>query len=223
MRLFQRISDILAANLNEMIDAFEDPETMLKQAIREMETSLDTATSSAARSIAGEALLRKKVASHEAEARRWRERAERAVNSGDDDRARRCLGRKQEHETLARALGDHVERARESNAGLRRQVDAMRAKLDEARRKLATLTARRRAADACRNMAGTTAKWGTTPHGFARFARLSHQLDLAEAEADACVQLLDPPAADLDTMWADLDRDAAIEAELDVIKAGQAT
>jgi hypothetical protein len=31
MRLFRRIGDIISANLNEMIDHFEDPEKMLKQ------------------------------------------------------------------------------------------------------------------------------------------------------------------------------------------------
>ena len=32
MRLFQRIGDIIAANLNDLVDRFEDPEVMLKQA-----------------------------------------------------------------------------------------------------------------------------------------------------------------------------------------------
>ena len=30
MRLFQRIGDIIAANLNDLVDRFEDPEVMLK-------------------------------------------------------------------------------------------------------------------------------------------------------------------------------------------------
>ena len=44
MRLFQRIGDIIAANLNDLVDRFEDPEVMLKQAIREMETMIESAT-----------------------------------------------------------------------------------------------------------------------------------------------------------------------------------
>ncbi len=36
MRLFKRIGDIISANLNDLTDHFEDPEAMLRQAIREM-------------------------------------------------------------------------------------------------------------------------------------------------------------------------------------------
>jgi phage shock protein A len=220
MRLFRRITDILAANLNEMIDAFEDPETMLKQAIREMETSLDSAAGSAARSIASESLLDKEHAGHEEEARRWRQRAEQAVAAGDEDHARRCLARKHEHETLSRALADHLARAREVNAGLRRQVDAMRAKLAEARRKLATLTARLRAADACRCLAGAESIRRNRFDGFAGFERVRAQADLAEAEADAITRMYDCPAGDLESEWTALERDAAIEEELRTIKGG---
>lgn len=34
MSFFKRVSDILSANLNEYAEKFEDPEKMLKQAIR---------------------------------------------------------------------------------------------------------------------------------------------------------------------------------------------
>ena len=34
MGLFKRISDIISANLGELADQYEDPEKMLKQAIR---------------------------------------------------------------------------------------------------------------------------------------------------------------------------------------------
>ena len=36
MGLFQRISDIISANLGELAEGFEDPEVMLKQAIRNL-------------------------------------------------------------------------------------------------------------------------------------------------------------------------------------------
>ena len=68
MRLFQRIGDIIAANLNDLVDRFEDPEVMLKQAIREMETMIEGATGGAARAIAGERLLARDLSDHERKA-----------------------------------------------------------------------------------------------------------------------------------------------------------
>ena len=68
MRLFQRISDIIAANLNDLVDRFEDPEAMLRHAIREMETMIEEATGGAARAIAGERLLARDLRDHEQKA-----------------------------------------------------------------------------------------------------------------------------------------------------------
>jgi phage shock protein A len=221
MRLFRRISDILTANWNDMVDRFEDPEVMLRQAIREMECSLEQVTGSTARAIASENLLVKEQASHQDESRQWRERAEQAVAANDDELARRCLMRKREHETLARALDDHLRTAREANAGLRRQVDAMRAKLAEAKRKLATLTARRRAADARRGLAGLALEGRGELDGFSRFQRLRERLDVAEAEAEAITRLCGEPEEELEAECIGREMDAAVEAELAALKAGR--
>ena len=39
MGLYRRFGDIISANLNELLDRFEDPEKMLRQVVREMEES----------------------------------------------------------------------------------------------------------------------------------------------------------------------------------------
>ncbi|MHC4666592.1 MAG: PspA/IM30 family protein, partial [Planctomycetota bacterium] len=52
MGIFSRISDIISANLNDMVEGFEHPERMLKQAVREMETTIDQALQSTAKTIA---------------------------------------------------------------------------------------------------------------------------------------------------------------------------
>ena len=39
MKLFHRVGYILSANLNDLVDRCENPEQMLRQAVREMETS----------------------------------------------------------------------------------------------------------------------------------------------------------------------------------------
>jgi phage shock protein A len=70
MRLFRRVGDIIAANLNELVDRFEDPEVMLKQAIREMETMIEVATGAAARAIAGERLLARDLSNHQEKSQR---------------------------------------------------------------------------------------------------------------------------------------------------------
>ena len=81
MGLFKRISDIISANLGEMAEEWEDPEVMLKQAVREMEQSIQTATQETARTLANEKKLVKELANNESEAKQWKARAEKAVDN----------------------------------------------------------------------------------------------------------------------------------------------
>ena len=52
--LFKRISDVIAANLNDLVDRVEDPERMLHQLICDMEEELCAVRESVAAAIADE-------------------------------------------------------------------------------------------------------------------------------------------------------------------------
>src|SRR5436190_74324 len=96
MGIFKKINDIISANLNDLTDSWENPEQMLRQAIREMEESIGAATRETARALANEKLLGKELEKNRSQARRWEERAEQAVSAGDDELARKALKRKKE-------------------------------------------------------------------------------------------------------------------------------
>ncbi len=218
MRLFQRIGDIVAANLNDLVDRFEDPEVMLKQAIREMESMIEGATGGAARAIAGERLLARDLSDHEAKGARWRARAEEAVMNADDDLARQAIARAQEHEVMAQALVQQRTSAEQSAQALRGQVAAMRAKQAEARRKLASLTARRQVAQSGRALHGMATGSSGLTNGFARFEKMHQQIEQAEAEAQALGELYESTALSLEAEAESREQARRIEAELAAIK-----
>lgn len=192
MGLFRRISDIISANLGELAEQYEDPEKMLKQAIREMEQSIEQATQETAKTIASEKRLSKELTKNEQEATRWQERARQAVDSGDDELARKALNRKLEHQKLATALRDQLTAVTEASTTLRHQLDGMKAKLAEAKRNLATLTARKRAADV-RKKAATVSdedfSSDLNDEAFRKFERMREKVEMAEAEAEALEEL----------------------------------
>lgn len=188
MGIFRRAGDIVAANLNDLIDRFEEPEKMLRQAVREMDGAIESALTAAARSLAAEKLLARELTQHERRSAEWQDRAVAAVAGGEDELARRALLRRREHDGLVEALREQQTAAAGSNARLRRQLDALRAKRAEAHRKLATLSARHAVARARRQLqtAGVAAAESSA---FSRFERLREKVELVEAEADALVEL----------------------------------
>lgn len=103
MGLFKRMSDIVSANLNDMAEHYENPETMLRQAIREMEESIEEARRDVARSMASDKLVGNELSENRRKADQWEARQEAAVEAGDDAMARKALGRKQEYEKVAAA------------------------------------------------------------------------------------------------------------------------
>jgi phage shock protein A len=218
MQLFQRIGDIIAANLNDLVDRFEDPEVMLKQAIREMDSMIDGATAGAARAIAGERLLAKDLEDHQQQAARWREGADESVSRGDDDLARQAIARALEHEAMARALAEERTSAEKMAEVLRSQVAAIKAKEAEARRKLASLAARRQLAQNSRASHEIAGAYSIRTIGFARFEKMQHQIEQAEAEADALRELHESADVRCGAEIATREQNRRIEAELSSIK-----
>ena len=59
--IFKRISDVLTANLNDLVDRVEDPERMIKQLIREMEENVNSAREGVIDALASEKQLAKEL------------------------------------------------------------------------------------------------------------------------------------------------------------------
>ncbi len=102
MGVIRRTSDIIAANVNDLVDYFEHPQRMLRQAVRDMEGSLAATRAAVARSIGSEKLLAKTRAGHLAQIDRWRGRAVAALAEGDEALARAAVARQIDRQRAAR-------------------------------------------------------------------------------------------------------------------------
>ena len=100
MSLLERVSTLLRANLNDLVEKAEDPERMLKQIVLDMENQLMQVKTQVAIAIADQHLLEKKRAEHEQQAGDWRRKAELAVQKNQDDLARAALERALSHDQL---------------------------------------------------------------------------------------------------------------------------
>jgi len=109
MGLLERVSTLIRANLNDMVDRAEDPEKMIKQVILDMENqylqvktlvAFRSPTSTCWRRNGGERGLRQD----------WMRKAELAVDKSEDDLARAALDRYQTSQMLAQSYREQVGR-----------------------------------------------------------------------------------------------------------------
>jgi phage shock protein A len=214
MGIFQRINDIVSANLNDMVEGWEEPEKMLKQAIREMEVSIEDSKRSVAKAMASEKMLGKELLENHRHSDEWQRRAEQAVETGNDDLARKALARKQEHEKVVAALSDQHTASQEAVLTLRRQLEAMQAKLADAKRRLGTLVVRKKAADMRARVQLGTADATLNTDAFAKFDRLREKVEMAEAEAEALRELSGAATSDNGTSTVASDENLEVDAEL---------
>src|SRR4051812_20711072 len=94
MGILDRVSTLLRANVNDMIDRAEDPEKVVKQLIMDMNSQLLQVKTQVAASIADEKMLYQRYQDNETKAGDWQQRAELAVERGQDDMAREALARR---------------------------------------------------------------------------------------------------------------------------------
>ena len=146
MALLERVSTLLRANLNDLIEKAEDPERLLKQIVLDMENQLLQVKTQVAIAIADQHLLDKKRAEHVEQAAEWRRKAELAVQKGHDDLARAALERALSHDQLVAGFAEQAEDQKSEADNLRQALHKLDQKLNETRARCEMLVAEHRRA-----------------------------------------------------------------------------
>jgi len=146
MSLLDRVSTLLRANLNDLVEKAEDPEKLLKQIVLDMENQLLQVKTQVAIAIADQHLLEKKRKEHEEEAGEWRRKAQLAVEKNMDDLARSALERALSHEQLVKGFASQAENQKHEADNLRQALRKLEQKLSETRAHAEMLMAEHRRA-----------------------------------------------------------------------------
>jgi phage shock protein A len=213
--MFARMTDILRSNLNDVLDRAEDPEKLIRQMVREMEEAVNKATASVGTAVANQKRLERQYDERQTQAADWQRKAERAVEAGEDELARRALERKSVLERAVTELEPAVEESRRTAQQLREQLRELKSKLEEARTRQGTLMARHRAAEARKKLAQSI--HGLGDDAFSSFERFEQRVEESEAEAEAHAEVA-TDMDDIERRVRDLDRGAAVEDELRSLK-----
>ena len=101
MSILGRISDLISANVNSMLDKAEDPEKMANEYLRQLTNELYEVRTNVAEAMADEAKLEQRRISSQAEVTQWEMKAEAALRASDEELAKAALGRKVQAQKLA--------------------------------------------------------------------------------------------------------------------------
>jgi phage shock protein A len=219
MGVLERLSTLIRANINDMLDQAEDPEIMLNQILRDMENEINSARSQVADMMAQERLFRDDLDAEERKVAHMTERAEHYVRQGDDAMAREALKRKSDSDANIAVLQRQLEAQSDMVGRLRGQLDALEEKYRQAMSNRDSLLARHRRARAQAQVTATMRDLDVTDYT-GDLARMEQRIRMSEARADAQTELNAEEAGDnVGGRFDTNERNTQIDNELAALKA----
>jgi phage shock protein A len=215
MALLDRVSALIRANLNDLIDRAEDPQKMLKQVILDMQNQMLQVKTQVAIAIADEHLLRKKQKENQDKHAEWVRKAELAIDKQQEDLARSALERAVGYRDLAQNFGEEIDHQKAQVEHLRDAMRKLDQKLSEAQAKSELLLAKHRRSRAltkasqARMAATDETKMGT-------FDRMKNKVHSQEAMGQALAEMAND---NVEEKLASLDKDDEIERLLKDLKS----
>ncbi len=215
MGLFDRVSRVVRSNLNAAVSSAEDPEKILDQAIIDMQEDLVQLRQAVARAIATQKRSQQQADKAETSANSWQQRAQLALQKGNEDLAREALVRKKTEAEAAAALKGQLTQQNSSVDMLKRQLIALESKISEAKTKKDMLKARASAAKANEQLQKSVGSLGTGS-AMSAFERMEEKVLMMEASGQAAAELA---GANLESQFAQLESGTDVDYELEAMKA----
>lgn len=214
MSILTRISTLISANINAMIDAAEDPEKMVDEYLRQMRAELSEARAATAMAMADETRLRSNWEQSKSQTADWQHKAELAVQNSDDELAREALLRRNNAQTLIDTYNAQWTAQHDQVQELRGALAKLEAKIVEAETKKELIIAKsHRAATQEAITSAMQSIQGSTADG--SLGKMEAKADERLAKAQAMSEL---SSQDLDTRFSDLESSQQVETDLADLK-----
>ena len=215
MGLFDRVSRVVRSNLNAAVSAAEDPEKILEQALIDMQEDLVQLRQAVASAIASQKRMQQQFNQAQSEANNWQQRAQLALQKGDENLAREALSRKKAQVEMGNSLKTQLDQQTTTVDTLKRNLIALEGKISEAKTKKDMLKARASAAKANEQLQSTMGRMGTST-AMGAFERMEEKVMQMEARSEAAAELA---GATLESQFAQLEAGSDVDDELAAMKA----
>ncbi|MEI6360156.1 MAG: PspA/IM30 family protein, partial [Synechococcus sp. ELA619] len=192
----------------------EDPGKILDQSVADMQEELVKLRQAVATAIASQKRIQNQAEQAGAQAKTWYERAELALQKGEEDLAREALTRRKTYQDTADALNTQLQSQSGQVESLKKSLVGLESKIAEARTKKDMLKARAQAAKAQEQLQSAVSGLGTDG-AMAAFEQMEEKVQVLEARSQAAAELA---GADLESQFQALQGGSDVDDELAALK-----
>jgi phage shock protein A len=219
MGVLDRLSMLLRANINDMLDQAEDPEIMLNQILRDMEGEINKARGQVADMMAQEKIYSDDLKTAQNNSSQMEQRAEHYVTQGNDAMAKEALKRKADADANMSVLQGQLQAQSDLVTRLRGQLDALQAKYQDAMSNRDNLIAQVHRAKAQQQVATTMQNLDVNDYS-GDLGRMEQRIRMQSARAQAQTELSSEDHGDSASSQFDAaEQDNQVEDALAALKA----
>jgi phage shock protein A len=222
MNMFDRFSRVAKANINNALKKMEDPEKILNQAVEDMQSDLVKVRQSYAEVTATQRRLLKQKEQCDALASDWYQRAQLALQKGNDELAKEALTRRQQQVDEASNLQGQIDMQNSSIDKLYEGMQTLETSIMDAKAKKEQMIARARTAESTQKvndmLSGVT---GNT--SMDAFKRMEDKVEALEASAEVSSEMgalggMLPGSSSLEQEFKKLEASSSVDDELKKMK-----
>jgi phage shock protein A len=220
MSLFNRMSDIINANMNAMLEKAEDPEKMIRLITQEMQDTLVEVRSGTARHLADRKAINQQIDTLRATSAEWAQRANLAIERNRDDLAKAALAERRTSDTAIVHLTAELTTLNTSLGNLKDDTQRLEDKLQQARSRQKALILR---GETAKSRIQVKRQLHSPRHddSLLKFEAYERRLDDMEGQLEAWELGEKTQRQNLHNEIHELHVDALLEVELATLKARQ--
>jgi phage shock protein A len=215
MEWLERIGRVVRAQVNHLVQENQDPEKILEDAIYQMEQELINMRKALACAMATYKQGQRQVSLNEQAGKKWYERAQLALDKGNEPLAREALVNRQSYQIQAHEITTQLEQQRQIIDKVKQDLSELERKYNQTRTKKNLYLARLRSATASQKMQEVMANINTTGAN-----NVFEQIEARILELEAHSELMNGMSSDpLEKQFTALEGNQTVDNELANLKA----
>lgn len=219
MSILRRFKDIMASNINALLDKAEDPEKMIDQYLRNLKRDLGQVKSETATIMAEERRAKREWDECKADIEKMQNYAVKALEAGNDDDARKFLERKATLTEQEAQLSQAFELAEANSVQMKQMHDKLVEDLNKLEARRTMLKGKASIAKTQKRMNEIGASAQGANKTLSAFDRLEEKINQSLDESEAMAELNRAPGDDIVDLAAKYETKADVENELAALKA----